>query len=66
MGALRMVVFSDSSYATHKDQTSQSGYLVVLADAIEASDIVHYISYKSRLVVRSVLAGELHAFIDVA
>jgi hypothetical protein len=64
VNTLRIVAFSDSSYANNKDQTSQLGYLVVLADASDACNIVHYTSYKSRRVVRSVLAGELHAFID--
>jgi hypothetical protein len=61
---LRIVAFSDSSYANHDDQTSQLGYLVVLADATDACNVIHYTSYKSRRVVRSVLAGELHAFVD--
>ena len=36
----------------------------MLADATDACNIIHYTSYKSRRVVRSVLAGELHAFVD--
>ena len=61
---LRIVAFSDSSYANNSDQSSQLGYLCVLADATDACNIIHYTSYKSRRVVRSVLAGELHAFVD--
>jgi hypothetical protein len=36
----------------------------VLAYETRACIAVHYTSYKSHLVVRSVLAGELHAFVD--
>ena len=36
----------------------------MLADATDACNIIHYTSYKSRRVFRSVLAGELHAFVD--
>jgi hypothetical protein len=43
---------------------TQLGYLVVLADETDACNVVHYTSYQSRRVVRSVLAGELHAFDD--
>jgi hypothetical protein len=61
---IRIVAFADSSYANNSDHTSQLGYLVVLADETDAWNIVHYTSYKSRRVVRSVLARELHAFVD--
>jgi hypothetical protein len=61
---LRIVAFSDSSYANNSDQSSKLGYLCVLADATDAFNLVYYTSYKSRRVVRSVLAGELHAFVD--
>jgi hypothetical protein len=36
----------------------------MLADETDACNIVHYTSYKSRRVVGSVIAGELHAFVD--
>jgi hypothetical protein len=39
-------------------------YLCVLADGTDACNVIHYTSYKSRRVVRCVLAGELHAFVD--
>jgi hypothetical protein len=61
---LRIVAFADSSNANNSDQTSQLGYLVVLVDDCDACNIIHYASYKSRRVIRSVLAGELHSFVD--
>jgi Reverse transcriptase (RNA-dependent DNA polymerase) len=61
---IRIVAFADCSYANNSDHTFQLGYLVVLADETDAWNIVHYTSYKSRRVVRSVLARELHAFVD--
>ena len=61
---LRIVAFADSSYANNNDQTSQLGYLVMLADETDACNLVHCTSLKYRRVVRSVLAGELHAFVD--
>jgi hypothetical protein len=36
----------------------------VLSDATDAYNVIHYTSYKPRRVVRSVLAGEIHAFVD--
>jgi hypothetical protein len=61
---LRIVKFADSSYSNNSDQASQLGFLVVLAGETDACSVVHYKSYKSRRVIRSVLAGELHAFLD--
>jgi hypothetical protein len=61
---LRLVAFSDSSYANNSDLSSQLGYLCVLADGTDACNVIHYTSYKSRRVARSVLGGELHAFVD--
>jgi hypothetical protein len=37
---------------------------VLQEDATDECNIIHYKSYKSRRVVISVLAGELHAFKD--
>jgi hypothetical protein len=61
---LRIAAFSDSSYANNSDQSSQLGYLCVLADETDAHNVIHYTSYKSRRVVRSVFAGEILAFVD--
>jgi hypothetical protein len=36
----------------------------VSTDDSDACNVINYTSYKSRRVIRSVLAGELHAFID--
>ena len=62
--SLRLVVFSDASFANNPDLSTQLGYVVVLADGTGRSNILHFSSYKSKRVVRSVLAGETHAFAD--
>ena len=62
--SLKMEVYADASFANKKDQTTQVVHLVVLTDASNKCNIMHYASYKSRRVVRSVLGGELYAYAD--
>ncbi len=61
MTTLRIVAFTDSSFANNKDLSSQIGYVIVLADAQNNANIVHWQSIKCRRVTRSVLASELYA-----
>ena len=58
---LRIVAFTDSSFANNKDLSSQIGYVIVLADAQNNANIIHWQSVKCRRVTRSVLASELYA-----
>jgi hypothetical protein len=58
---MKMVVFTDSSFANNYDFSSQIGFVVALADANGDSNIVHWVSVKSRRITRSVLASELYA-----
>lgn len=43
---------------------SQLGFLVLLCDATDKTNILHFASYKSKRVVRSVIGGKCHAFAD--
>ena len=58
---LRIIAFTDSSFANNKDLSSQIGYVIVLADAQNNANIIHWQSIKCRRVTRSVLASELYA-----
>ena len=60
LGKLRIVVFTNSSFANNKDMSSQIGYVIVLSDDTSAN-IIHWSSTKCRRVTRSVLAAELYA-----
>jgi Reverse transcriptase (RNA-dependent DNA polymerase) len=64
ISSLRLVAYSDSSFANNGDLTSQLGYMVCLVDKYKRCNIIHYSSYKSKRVTRSVLGGEIHAFAD--
>jgi hypothetical protein len=57
---LRLVVFTDSSFANNKDYSSQIGYVIVLADD-DRCNLLHWSSIKCRRVTRSVIALELYA-----
>lgn len=59
--SLKLVVFTDSSYANNRDLTSQIGYVICLADASDRANILHWSSIKCKRVTRSVLASELYA-----
>lgn len=58
--SLKVVVFTDSSFANNRDLSSQIGYIVCLADATNRVNIIHWSSIKSKRVTRSVLAAELY------
>lgn len=60
---LRLVIFSDASFANNKDLTSQIGYVIVLADGNNKANILHWSSVKCKRVTRSVLASELYAMV---
>ena len=60
----RIIRFSDAAFANNHDLTSQLGRLVMLADKINRINMISFKSYKSRRVIRSVLAAEVIAFSD--
>lgn len=61
---LKIKVFSDSSFANTPSSHSQLGYLILLCDNTNRCNVIHFSSYKSRRVVRSVMGAELYAFAD--
>lgn len=61
--SLHVRAYSDASFATCSDSKSQRGYIILLCDKNNSS-ILHFTSYKSRKIVRSVLGSETYAFAD--
>jgi hypothetical protein len=61
ISTLRLIVFTDSSFANNKDLSSQIGHVIVMADSSNRANIIHWSSTKCKRVTRSVLASELHA-----
>lgn len=59
--SLRIITFTDSSFANNRDCSSQIGYVIALADGKGNANIIHWQSVKCRRVTRSVLASELYA-----
>jgi hypothetical protein len=57
---LRIIVFTDSSFANNKDYSSQIGFIIVLADD-DHCNLIHWSSVKCRRITRSVIASELYA-----
>ena len=63
--SLRVVGFSDASFAGNMDFTSQLGYICFLADESDAAVSIIFKSYKARRVTRSVMAAEVISFSDM-
>lgn len=57
--SLRLLLFTDAAFANNSDLCSQMGYILLLADASNKCNIVHYGSLRCRRVTRSVMAAEL-------
>lgn len=62
--SLRIIGFSDASYANNKD-FSQLGHLCFLEHASGAVVLIRLNSYKTKRITRSVMAGEVIAFNDL-
>ena len=63
VSSLRIVLFTDSSFANGPDLSSQLGFIIVLMDDSGSANVVHYGSHKSRRITRSVMAAELLALV---
>jgi hypothetical protein len=59
--SLRLIVFTDASFANNRDLSSQIGYVLVLVDGTRHANIIHWSSTKCKRVTRSVLASELYS-----
>jgi hypothetical protein len=59
--SLKLLVFTDASFANNKDLSSQIGYIIVMADSNNQANIIYWLSIKCKRVTRSVLASELYA-----
>jgi hypothetical protein len=58
--SLKLITFTDSSFANNHDLSSQIGFVIVLADKDDKANILHWSSIKCKRVTRSVLASELY------
>jgi len=62
---MEVVVCIDGAFATNHDKTSQLGFIVMLRNKEDGTvNVIHYASYKSKRVCKSVLAAELFAMVD--
>jgi len=60
INTLKLLAFTDASFANNKDLSSQIGYVLVLSDGSNKANIIHWSSIKCKRVTRSVLASELY------
>eukprot|EP00170_Pyropia_yezoensis_P001216 contig_5399_g1220 len=59
---LHVRVYADASFASNDNKYSQLGFVILLCDAADRSDVLAYSSKKPRRVVHSIMAGEVYAF----
>lgn len=57
METAKLIAFVDASFANNKDYSSQTGYVIALADAKSNANIIHWSSTKCTQITRSVLAS---------
>ena len=62
VNSVRITAYSDGAFANNPDESSQLGYLILLSDKGGRCNVLAYKSFKSRIVVCSVLGGEILAF----
>ena len=65
LDSLYICGYSDASFASNKDLTSQLAMVILLADANNNASLIHYSSKKAQRVTRSVLAAEVYAFVEL-
>lgn len=65
ISTIRIIAYSDASFGNNLDLSSQLGYIIFLTDASSNVIPIHFKSYKSKRLCRSVLAAEVIAFADV-
>ncbi len=61
--SLKLVIFTNASFANNHDLSSQIGFVITLVDRSNNANIIHWLSIKYKRVNRSVLASELYVMI---
>ncbi|KIM99826.1 hypothetical protein OIDMADRAFT_66146, partial [Oidiodendron maius Zn] len=67
--SLKLMIFTDASFANNQELFSQIGFVILLADKRNRANILHWSSIKCKRVTRSLLASELYAMahgLDIA
>jgi len=60
---LRISMFTDASFANAANYKSQIGFVLVLTDASNRANIIHFGSSRCKRATRSVMAAEIHALV---
>ena len=62
INSLHISVYSDASFASNEDNSSELGYIIILADRNDDVHVLSYCSKNSKRLIRSIMAGEVFAF----
>lgn len=63
LDSLQIAAFIDARFSTNVDYSSQLRFVVRLLDANGDAKNIHYSSFKSKRITRSVFAAELYAML---
>ena len=61
LNSLSLLIFTNTSFANNKDLSSQIGFMLILTDHNQDTNILHWLSIKCKQITRSVLVSELYA-----
>ena len=61
---LSLRVYTDASFGTNEDFSSQLGFVVLICDASNRCHVLEFSSKKSKRIVRSILGGKVYAFTE--
>ena len=62
LDSLYIAGYSDGSFENNQDLSSQQGFVILLKDKNDRTDLIHFGSWKCQRVTRSVLGAEAYAF----
>ncbi len=62
LNTVQIRFYSDASFASNSDGSSQLGYLTLLGDESNRGHVLSYFGKKPKRIVRSITAGEVFAF----
>lgn len=62
--SLQLRVYTDASFGTNRDYSTQLGYIVMLCDKYNKAHMLDFESRKCKRITRSVMGGEVYAFTE--
>lgn len=62
--SVHLRIYADASFSSNDDLSSQLGWIILLCDEANNCHVLDFSSKKSKRIVRSIMGGEVCAFVD--